>query len=83
MCDFGLNGGFPKRNCDFCGEIAGFLCERMCDFLDKSKIFGEKMLVTGYMGDFQREIAFFFQVKWGILKRKCVSYARLGEERRG
>ena len=24
MRDFGLNEGFPKRNCDFCGEIGGF-----------------------------------------------------------
>ena len=24
MCGFGLNEGFPKRNCDFCGEIEGF-----------------------------------------------------------
>ena len=25
MRDFGLNEGFPKRNCDFCGETGGFL----------------------------------------------------------
>ena len=66
MCGFGLNEGFPKRNCDFCGEIAFFCCcccfvfffflEKVCDFGVKWSIFEEKMCDFG--------------LKWGIFVEK-------------
>ena len=82
MCDLGVKSGILKKKmCDFC--LNGVLKRECVIFGTNQRFSKRKCFVLGYMGDFQREIAFFFHVKWGILKRKCVSYARLGEERRG
>ena len=85
MCGFGLNEGFPKRNCDFCGEIAIFCCfvfffflEKVCDFGVKWSIFEENMRDFQFKSGILKEKMCDFCLNGVFLKGKCVIFGLNG-----